>query len=263
VTGKYVTLSHCWGKAQISRLLTSNQADFERGILIATLPVTFQQAIYITRFLDIPYLWIDSLCIVQNSATDWEVESAAMAKVYGHGLVNIAAASSADSSSGLFFDRDPAIVQPFTVYTPGSGTLAEGWYTWEDNNRWCRIGEEPLHQRGWVLQERLLSSRTVHFAKSEIIWHCLQDIGSQSIPTRIPAAGWIGSQIMDYSDIRITMAEMRGVTPKRAKLSRDWGLLVGHYTRCGLTKGEDKLVAVFGIVDLIEQLTGDCCLTGM
>jgi len=154
VTGRYATLSHCWGRAQMARLLASNQADLERGIALATLPATFQQAIGVTRFLEIPYLWIDSLCIVQDSAADWEVESAAMADVYGHALVNIAAASSTDASGGLFFDRDPAVVQPFTAYTPGSGTLAKGWYTWEDNSRRYRIGEEPLHRRGWVLQER-------------------------------------------------------------------------------------------------------------
>jgi hypothetical protein len=210
VTGKYATLSHCWGKVQISHLLISNQADFERGIPVATLPVTFQQAIYMTRFLDIPYLWIDSLCIIQDSVSDWEVESAAMARVYGHALVNIAAASSADSRGGLFYTRDLAAVEPFTVYAPGSGTLAKGWYTWEDNNRWHRIGEEPLHQRGSVLQERLLSSRTIHFTKSEIVWHCLQDVGSESFPTYILPVGTVRSpgQVKDYSDIRITIAEM-------------------------------------------------------
>jgi len=271
VTGKYATLSHCWGQAPICRLLTANQAEFERGVLLTTLPTTFRQAIGVVRFLGIPYIWIDSLCIVQDSAADWEVESAAMAKVYGHALVNIAAASSSDSRGGLFFDRDPDVVQPFTVYTPGGGTLGEGWYTWEDDNRWSRLGEEPLHRRGWVLQERLLSPRTIHFAKSEIVWHCLQDVGSESISTRIldhpaDAAPCPAGQMPDYTDIRTTTAEIltMGMTPgRRAQLGRDWMRLIAQYTKCGLTKGDDKLVAVFGIADRVERLTGDRYLAGL
>ncbi|KAK0612121.1 heterokaryon incompatibility protein-domain-containing protein, partial [Immersiella caudata] len=174
VTGMYATLSHCWGRAPICRLLTTNHGDFERGVDLTTLPTTFRQTVGVAYFLGIPCIWIDLLCIVQNSATDWEAESAAIAKVYGQALVNIAAASSSDSRGGLFFDRDPDAVQPFTVYTPGSGTLGEGWYTWKDDSRWSRLGQEPLHRRGWVLQERPLSPRTIHFAKSEIFWHCLR-----------------------------------------------------------------------------------------
>jgi len=151
------------------------------------------------------------------------------------------------------------------------------------NHSLCAAADSGfLHRRGWVLQERLLFSRTIHFAKSEIVWHCLQDIGSESIPTRIiphrsPSAPpttttttttQSAGQISDYSNIRITVAQMRqqvgGVTFEgRARLDLDWKLLITQYTNCGLTKGEDKLVAVFGIVDLVEQLTGDRCLAGM
>ena len=274
---RYATLSHCWGQAPIQcRLLTTNEDDFQGngGIPVAQLPTTFRQAIDVVRYLGIPYLWIDSLCIIQDSAADWEVESAAMAKVYGHALVNLAAASSSDSRGGLFFGRDPDTVQPFTAYAPGSGTLAKGWYTWRDDMRWNRIGDEPLHRRGWVLQERLLSSRTIHFTKSELVWHCLQQLGSESVPdvavdTQHEACLAAG-RINDYTDMRITTAEMMMMMKKktvvsvsRAKLYQDWKRLVVQYTKCRLTKGEDKLVAVFGIIDRLENLTGDRCLAGM
>jgi hypothetical protein len=266
VTGRYATLSHCWGRAQISRLLTTNQADMEGGIRLTTLPTTFRQAVVVARFLGIPYLWIDSLCIIQDSTADWEAESAAMAQVYGRALVNIAAASSCDSTGGLFFDRDPDLVQPFTARSPGNGTLAEGWYPWQDSNKWSRLGEEPLHRRGWVLQERLLSPRTIHFARSEVVWHCLQDLGSESITTRIPDSPSPAYLIGDYTDIRATTAKIAigGVSPeRRARLEQDWKHLILQYTQCGLTKGDDKLVALFGIVDRVEQLTGDQCLAGL
>jgi len=266
---RYATLSHCWGKAQISRLLADNQTELERGIAIHTLPATFRQAIQVARFLDIRYLWIDSLCIIQDSAADWEVESAAMAKVYGYAHVNIAAASSLDSGGGLFFDRDPRNILPFAAYAPGSqDKLVEGWYIWRDDGRWGKVGQEPLHQRGWVLQERLLSARTIHFTKSQIFWHCLEDLGCESIITCVPGERqtFPAMQIGDYTDIRVTSAEIqtRGWSSKRAaKLVRDWQRLIMQYTKCGLTKDEDKLIAIFGIVDHIERLTGDRCLLGL
>ncbi|KAK3358201.1 heterokaryon incompatibility protein-domain-containing protein, partial [Lasiosphaeria hispida] len=268
-TREYATLSHCWGLAQISRLLTNNQADLERGIPVQTLPATFQHAIQVVRFLGIRYLWIDSLCIIQDSAGDWEVESAAMAKVYGHAHVNIAAASSLDSRGGLFFDRDPDTIRPFAAYAPGGhGPLAEGWYIWKDDNRWVNIGQEPLHRRGWVLQERLLSARTIHFTKSQIFWHCLENIGCESIFSRVPDELFRPPvmQVGDYTDIRITAAKiqkMRPTSTTAARLGQDWQKLIAQYTKCRLSQEEDKLVAVFGMVDYVERLTGDRCLLGL
>ncbi|KAK0652382.1 heterokaryon incompatibility protein-domain-containing protein, partial [Cercophora newfieldiana] len=143
---RYATLSHCWGSLQITRLLTTNQEIFKKGIQVDTLQPTFQHAIRVVRLLGLRYIWIDSLCIVQDSVIDWETESARMGKVYRHASINIAAASSLDARGGL------------------------------------SVGHEPLNLRGWVLQERLLSARTVHFTKSEIVWHCLEDLGSESVP---------------------------------------------------------------------------------
>jgi hypothetical protein len=69
---EYMTLSHCWETTSIIRLTEANLPDFEQSILFANLPQTFQDAVVVTRSLGFQYLWIDSLCIIQDSFRDWE-----------------------------------------------------------------------------------------------------------------------------------------------------------------------------------------------
>lgn len=108
----YVTLSHCWGKGPITRLWTSNLESMRDSLEIGVLLRAFQDAIKVTRRLKIRYLWIDSLCIVQDSISDWEAESAVMGQIYEHSLVNIAATSAVDSQKGFISQRHPFLVQP-------------------------------------------------------------------------------------------------------------------------------------------------------
>jgi len=105
VIENYMTLSYCWGKADIYKLTSDTVCRLLAGLKISLLPRTFQRAIEVARFLDTKYLWIDSLCIMQKSKEDWERESAQMGKVYSNGLLNIAATSSTDGEGGLFMER--------------------------------------------------------------------------------------------------------------------------------------------------------------
>jgi hypothetical protein len=98
--GRYIALSHCWGT---SHRITTTQATLQamkQGIPLSTLPRTFQEAVLISRDLGISYLWIDSLCIIQDSVSDWEQEASRMGYVYAYSYLTIAASSSVDDSSG-------------------------------------------------------------------------------------------------------------------------------------------------------------------
>jgi hypothetical protein len=86
-----MTLSHCWGLVDFFKLTTKTLSLMLAGIGTDTLASTFQDAIRTARFLGVEYLWIDALCILQDSKEDWELESATMGKVYGNGLCNLAA----------------------------------------------------------------------------------------------------------------------------------------------------------------------------
>jgi hypothetical protein len=100
--GRYTTLSHCWGKSSIIRTIKSNYLQHQSSISIAAMSQTFQDAIVVTRRLNIPYLWIDSLCIIQDSAEDWQRESVTMDSIYQNTQVTIAALAASDGSVGCF-----------------------------------------------------------------------------------------------------------------------------------------------------------------
>jgi hypothetical protein len=101
----YMALSHCWGRADIYRLNSETASCLLEGVKIYLLPRTFQRAIDVVRSLGTKYRWINSLCIMQDSTTDWEQESAQMGQVCSNGLLNIVATSSTDGEGGLLRER--------------------------------------------------------------------------------------------------------------------------------------------------------------
>lgn len=86
----YMTLSHCWGTTRFLRLTDKTFKYLKAGFKAAELPRSFRDAVHITRELGIRYLWIDALCILQDSTKDWHYEAASM-KVYENSYCNIAA----------------------------------------------------------------------------------------------------------------------------------------------------------------------------
>ncbi len=171
----YVTLSHCWGKIEIKMLKMANLNQLIECIDIAELPKTFQDAIQISRRLDIRFLWIDSLCIIQDSKEDWLKESVIMGDIYQHAYCNIAATAAPDGRTGCFLERNPLLAQPFRVRIdsyPGPRSNSSVYSLapqvfWEQG-----LLQAPLLQRAWVVQERTLSPRVIHFGKDQLFWEC-------------------------------------------------------------------------------------------
>ena len=103
--GSYLTLSHCWGRNPIVRTFKENYAVHREGIAWKALSKTFQDAVILTRRLGYQYLWIDSLCIVQDDPKDWEGQASQMAQIYSNSDLTIAATKSEDESRGCFSNR--------------------------------------------------------------------------------------------------------------------------------------------------------------
>jgi hypothetical protein len=110
--GKYVALSHCWGVSHRTTTTSLTLEAHKSGISASELPRTFQDAVTITQQLGVQYLWIDSLCIIQDSRSDWEVEASKMGDVYVNSFLTIAASSSADDSTGCFTRRTKVAIAP-------------------------------------------------------------------------------------------------------------------------------------------------------
>jgi hypothetical protein len=130
--GSYAALSYCWGKSERERqYLTKNENLEQRqeAVDISTFPKTFTDAIVVCRHLGIRFLWIDSLCIIQDNQSDWQTQSERMGNIYSNATLTIAASVGEDSYSGLFVDRDPRKTYPSTLnfhYPKLDGVIRKG-----------------------------------------------------------------------------------------------------------------------------------------
>jgi hypothetical protein len=169
--GRYVTLSHRWGSPQQHvKFCTykSNIEELQYGFEITRFPKTFQDAVYITRGLGLQYLWIDSLCIVQDDRDDWEAESQLIERVFSSAYLTIAASCASGSSDGFLKPRPER--RCVVMEGPGRDDTYFICETIDDFHRDVDQGE--LNQRGWVLQERALSRRTIYFTETQSYWEC-------------------------------------------------------------------------------------------
>ncbi|KAL1647085.1 hypothetical protein SLS58_002855 [Diplodia intermedia] len=178
-TGRYATLSHCWGpNPTFLRLDAENMPSLiAHGIPTAALPPSFRDTVVTCRRLHIAYLWIDSLCILQRGAgsrADWSLHAIQMAQIYTNCVLNIAIDRASSPWAGAFAARDPAPLQHSTVVVPrrtGGSTRVCTVGTTADDPEKLRA-RQPLAARAWVLQERLLAPRVLHFGGDRVFWEC-------------------------------------------------------------------------------------------
>ena len=177
-SARYLTLSHCWGGTKIKSLSNATYDDYKKGVQVNELPRTFQDAVHLTRRLGVRYLWIDALCILQDSTSDWVYHASIMDEIYKFAYCNIAATFAENPYGGLFREREPALISPLRVKIHGSCFESDSaFYDVGDDfsEAWTRqIIKSPLASRAWVVQERLLARRVVHFAKSQLFWECAE-----------------------------------------------------------------------------------------
>ncbi|KAI0376804.1 HET-domain-containing protein [Hypomontagnella monticulosa] len=171
--GTFAALSYCWGGDTDFKLTKATEQSFRDGIPLSQFPATLHDAIQIIKALGIRYIWIDALCIIQDSALDWAQEAARMREVYRGAVVTIAAACASKTSEGIFRER----------FVP---THPRCWLDWKNGDKqkskvFLRPGselwDERMHQsvlntRGWVLQETLLAPRTLWFSQQQLCFEC-------------------------------------------------------------------------------------------
>jgi hypothetical protein len=227
------------------QLLTENYSTYLEAIDLSDLPKTFRDAVEVARKLEVPYLWIDSLCIVQDSATDWASESSKMNDVYKNSYLNLAAAASLDANGGLFYPRSPLSTTPCIVKI-GQGADAKyagSFYTPENE----RSDKMVLFTRGWVFQECLLAPRILLFGKEELHWECNDLCASETFPQRFKASELAESEIQ----ANFLRKYWRNIQEKTSLSShmrlKVWSEVVREYSGKKLTKFSDKLVALAGL----------------
>ncbi|KLO89367.1 tol protein [Fusarium fujikuroi] len=278
--GRYVALSYCWGGMPQFTTTRSTLQERKDGILVASLPKTHQDAIQITQILGVRYLWIDSLCICQGDKEDWERESAKMLSVYANSYLTIAASSGKDSHEGLF-NEIPAIkyVQIDLVFGNLQGqALAfslplqeESFSTgclMKDNRPtfplfvdYITLPKEPLSRRGWTLQERVLSHRTLHYSSRQMLFECNEAFRGEDglfFQARFDTIHQKGSE----RDAAAIDHESKHSIYKDALL-KSWYRLVQLYGQRHLSIPSDKLPAISGLASIFAERLGDQYLAGL
>jgi len=234
----YVALSCCWGegRSQPGRTTRANLSKRFAFFDLATQPKTIQDAVEVTRRLGVRYIWIDSLCIVQDDDSDEAIQVGEMHKIYASAILTISAARASDSEQGFLATPYPSAPQIRIRYlTPKQG-VGSVILSKDD------VQSEPLHQRAWTLQEHTLSRRLLIYGTNRLRWSCRTSNFSNG-----PEVA--GSNL--YS-----MAEDLGRKfPSEADIAKlpfgedfiSWQVIVEDFTSRELTQFEDRLPVLAGI----------------
>jgi hypothetical protein len=230
------------------------------GVAIESLPRTIQDAINFTRNINLEWLWIDSLCIFQDLKEDWSREALTMREVYENSFITVAALGASSSEEGLFALRDPLLYSPCFLFQTKQG---ENIYGGQNSSIRVVLDDWPLHQRGWVAQERILPSRTLNFGPY-LIWQCQEKtIDEYNVIAGSRYKGGFGMTGQFYDFVKSGgIHSMSSIERDEAILSM-WNELVGLYSQGTLTVKTDRLVAISGIIDAIQRRTGWTNLAGL
>jgi hypothetical protein len=241
--GPYLALSYCWGTSQTMTTSKATLTLRRAGIEFQDMPRTFQEAILLTHKFGLQYLWIDALCIIQDDARDWAIESEKMDSVYRDAYFTIAADVGSDSNSGFLVSRFQYTQQRLACRG--------------DSGRYCQVGcrfrqTERQHQysestpfphlalanRAWAYQESLLSKRILHFGDTELCWVCNEGARCECTSHRHA----------DTKSGRLLRNPPPGHRFKREQdLTRVWQRIVEDFTKRDLTHRMDKLPAISGV----------------
>ena len=265
--GPYLTLSHRWGTAKFLRLEQLQLAKFEEGFNIVDLPRTFRDAVAVTKRLGCKYPWIDSLCIIQDSADDWSHEAGLMGEVYANSLCNIAATGSITSDDGCFMERNASEVSGLVVNPKWAG-LSTTTFRIVDFGLWERlITSAPLNKRAWVVQERLLSPRVLHFGRTQLAWECRELDACETYSDGLPAAQENAQSTIKGLDPDIDGKKLQSMGGSKSSPNLHayhlWNKIVTLYTAGDLTVASNKLVALSGLAKKMQIMLQDEYLAGL
>ncbi|KXJ87106.1 HET domain-containing protein [Microdochium bolleyi] len=257
---RYTTLSHRWGNNERFTLVKKNAAEWASAdIPWDTIPRTYRDAITVTRKLGVGYIWIDTMCIMQDDAEDWRHESTRMKDVYGGSYLNIAAVCAAGSHGGLFASSN--LVEEFKTHDvpeqgEGSVEATATTTTTSSGKGKLRIRQQPhfthtsfgsnyggssfLLGRGWVLQERLLAPRVVYFDQDELKWECYGGVDC------------LCGGMLVISNFSLEHRKSLGKW-KEIHLPMQWMRIAERYSQCRLTFDVDRMIALAGIAEQAQK----------
>jgi hypothetical protein len=270
----YCALSYCWGEdtENFGRTTKFNIEERAVGFKATALPKTILDSIILCKRIGICYLWIDSLCIIQDDPEDWQVESSKMHQIYSNAVFTLAATSSCHANEGLFKPRFLANDKSWWPSKPYSIGLSP----------FCRI-EDPwiyadqeisvalktrMASRAWTLQEDIMSTRKLYWTQYGILWSCLtherkewSDLKDQA-PTSNGAYMSRGqAQCPNFVQRRYAAFVQRDSSLFIAR--RAWADALTQYLPRKISRSEDRLAAIGGLVQVLKPQLRDDYFAGL
>lgn len=259
-----------WGEDQNHRTTTHNVSTYADGINPSLLPQTVLDGIQVTHALGFRYLWVDSLCIVQDSVQNQRHEIGQMHKIYRHAYLTIIAANARRVSEGFLQDRPKSlhdITLPFICPPPSHVPVSDA----EDAATTPQVGtvyistsrynyaQEPISARGWCMQEYLMSPRALIFTSQTLQFRC---------PTETQNVGH--SFYCPNGERRLPDTLLLPDPPTQQYGSGPWGVVhdewlrvVEDYSQRSISDPSDKLVACGAIAQAFQHALGSEYLAGL
>lgn len=256
---RYLALSHCWGSSPGLRATQDTLEKCKFGLKVDELPATYRDCAIVATQLNVPYIWIDALCIIQDDENDWAQQSQEMNLVYENSLLMVAACASPNSATPFLGPDAPSTRLHSAAFVVGDGG--------DDHvNPPIRLRDTrllglfsnprgPLEGRGWTWQERKLSIRQVNFLETQIVWTCRE--------AKFHEHGMIDEydQIFWSNDDSLKGCK-RG--PEKPLISfNHWQRHVVEYAPKNLTYASDRLPAISGMASRFQAVLQGTYLAGL
>ncbi|RFU24663.1 hypothetical protein B7463_g11675, partial [Scytalidium lignicola] len=266
--GTYIALSHVWGAEIHNKLKMKLLQEWSRSIDVRILPQSFQDAITVTRKLGLRYIWIDALCIVQDSLKDWELESSKMGDVFKNSFLTIAVSATSQDPDGFLTRNSPyaSSCQLELLSTEGKSC----------GHVWVKPQASPkgkIDTRAWCLQENILSTRVLTFTSEECFFECrknyrVSESGVYSFSdSRYFCSGGKLIEALSRAAKEFQNAEALDKSRREAicqTIAEHWYTMIGNPATCHLvgsgygtrhlTYTSDKLPALSGLAHEVHRI---------
>lgn len=252
----YAALSYCWGGDQLSKTVKSNVGIVPRAM--KDLPQTIHDAILVTRQLKLEYLWVDSMCIIQDSDEDKDALINQMHKIFACAQVTIAASKASSCTEGFLAPRSN--VPQFYAATRGPLEI--------DNSIPRRVvlippskrRVEPLVRRAWSLQETTLSRRILSYGSQQLHWYCGECVRHDGGVEDCESSNRASFQTLDERNFGDNSGRLEMIGAGRfeklgTSTSLRWIQILKQYTMREMSEPSDKLIAISAVAQRLASLT--------
>lgn len=278
---QYVALSYVWGERQPHSTTTANLAKYLNGIDAQSLPKTIRDAISTVHAFGLRYLWADTLCIVQDSDEDKIRELGQMARIYASAYITVVAGSARKVSEGFLEPRSPPsrgdpsfkISCPTRAKELGTFSLGRDINYYRQELQAFSTDTDPVHGRGWCLQEMFLSQRALVYTSRTLQYHCQTEV--INIGRSVYQSDRFSATPRYWSLLYLAERDWETpLTPGPMLLGSPWeryasGVLGGwakvlrEYTRRSITVSTDKFHAIGAIAERFHQFRKSRYLAGL